>query len=209
MVRALFLIFLQSRSLVSGHVCFRTPPEGSEPADPDINRSIKKQTRAIVFFPQQSDKWREDAEPKGSAEWPQIQKWSLLMDGDVHPTSPLTRPPLHPPSFIFVTSRFVPCAATGLLFVKVTDIGLVPRCVMFPKKGFISSHWMLFFKLQSGFEFDWILHWMYFCQFLFFSPPKRVSRFSVCHEKRFLLNIFYVSGAGSFSKTSKILGLFE
>lgn len=63
-----FLIFLQSRSLVSGHVCFRTPPEGSEPADPDINRSIKKQARAIVFFPQQSDKWREDAEPKGSAE---------------------------------------------------------------------------------------------------------------------------------------------
>lgn len=45
---------------------------------------------------------------------------ACLMDRDVHPSSPLARPPLHLPSFVFVTACFLLCAATGRPFVKVT-----------------------------------------------------------------------------------------
>lgn len=109
---------VEEGSLVSGHVCFRTPPEGAELADSDTNRFIK--SRAGAISSQQSDKWWADVEPAGSAAGPPIWKWSSLMDRDVHPTSPRARPPLHPPSFVFVTACFLLCTATGRLFVKVT-----------------------------------------------------------------------------------------
>lgn len=60
-----------------------------------------------------------DVEPTDSTAGQPVWKWSSLMDRDVHPTWPRARPPLHPPSFIFVTACFLLCTATGRLFVKV------------------------------------------------------------------------------------------
>lgn len=51
-------------SLVSGHVCFWTPPEGAELADCDTNRFIKSRAAAISS-PRRSDRWREVVEPPG------------------------------------------------------------------------------------------------------------------------------------------------
>lgn len=111
---------VQEGSLLSGHVCLRTPPEGAEPADSDTSRFIRSRVGAISSPSSQINGGWEDVEPAGSAARPLVWKWSPLMDRDVRPTSQCDRPPLLPPSFVFVTACFLLCTATSQLFVKVT-----------------------------------------------------------------------------------------
>ncbi|TKS87197.1 Fibroblast growth factor receptor 3 [Collichthys lucidus] len=101
---------VEQGSLVSGHVCFRTPPEGPELADCDTNRFI-----------------RSSSQINGGRTWsPRLGDRTAglgmeLADGSRRPSRLAVRsPPLHPPSFVFVTAGFLLCAATGRLFVKVS-----------------------------------------------------------------------------------------
>ena len=102
----------------------------AEPADSDTNRFIKKKKKSragAISSPQQSDKWWEDVEPAGSVAGPPVWERSSLMDRDVHLASPRARPPPRPPSFVFVTSCFLLCTATGRLFVKVRSQDVFQR----------------------------------------------------------------------------------
>lgn len=104
-LHSIFLIFLQSRSLVSGHVCSRTPPEGAELADSDINRSIKELAGAIS----QINGGRMSS-PRAQRHDRPIWKWSSLMDRDVvrPPARSLASSPTSTSSFIRLCYLLLP-----------------------------------------------------------------------------------------------------
>lgn len=126
---------VEEGSLVSGHVCLRTPPEGGR-AGRLRHKQIhqKKEKRAgpePSAPPQQSDKWWEDVETRrlgGRSAGLGME----LADGSRRPSrlnSPRARPPPRPPSFVFVTACFLLCTATGRLFVKVRSRDVFPEKV--------------------------------------------------------------------------------
>lgn len=101
---------VEEGSLVSGHVCLRTPPEGGRAGrlrHKQIHQKKKKSRAGAISSPQQSDKWWEDVETRrlgGRSAGLGME----LADGSRRPSRLATRSPTSASSFICLCYRLLP-----------------------------------------------------------------------------------------------------